>query len=59
MISPDTTTNITHSTVIDSFVEDGWDWMAVYEKAVRDGDNETASLALKNIETARTSWMSA
>ncbi len=59
MISITDTPQITNSVIIDSFVEDGFDWLEVYEQAIKEGDLEMAKLALQNIEIARNRWAEA
>lgn len=59
MISITDTSQITNSIVIDSFVEDGFDWLEIYEQAIKEGDLDKANLAIQNIEIARNRWTEA
>lgn len=49
-------TKPTKSKIVDTLIEDSFDWLEIYEKAAKEGDLQKASLALKNIEIARTQW---
>lgn len=44
------------SKIVDTLVEDSFDWLEIYQKAAKEGDLQKASMALKNIEIARTQW---
>lgn len=49
-------TKPTNSKIVDTLVEDSFDWLEIYQKAVKEGDLQKASMALKEIEIARTQW---
>lgn len=49
-------TKPTNSKIVDTLIEDSFDWLEIYEKAMKEGDLQKASLALKNVEIARTQW---